>query len=674
MRSLCIQLARTPLLQTADRTALIALRQHSIFRKQGFLKQTKLRNLSVVPCQVEEGLDKYEIEPEILNNLKDLGIKDLFPVQSQTIESARDGKDLLVQSKTGSGKTLAFGLPLLEKIIELKKEGWAKDGRRKRPQPLGVILAPTRELALQVHSELQKYSKSVISACIYGGVPYHKQLPALNNPRGLDLLIGTPGRVADLLSTDYIDLSQVRVAVLDEADEMLKMGFAKEVDSIYDAMPSAGERQNLLFSATFASDVKRIAEKYMEDAEKISLVSKDDSRIPEGIEMLSMVSRWKNREEQLGNILSMYCGGENGVRALVFTSTKLKCDELSSSKAVVQSGVLSLPLHGDMSQEARENALKAFRDRRVKCLIATDVAARGLDIPEVDLVIHFELPMQPESFVHRTGRTGRAGRKGMNIVMHDPRDWTKIERIERHIQRELVPTPQPKTRDIVDTKGAAVVQKLLNMSPRSVSYYESIAERFQAHLQSEGIELDPLAAAICLASGFESSQSFSDITGDNGVETLHITTQVPGLLRLPKSVRGKRINKSEMFKVKNQTEKIIADILHDNGHKPYGRIVRNLEICEDLEGVLVDILPNVAEKLLSADQDRAHELFDALSFNSIQGRIPPYIRVERSERKSGRYSENRSDRKWGNSRRGSNRRNFAARSNRSPKTRRNWVR
>uniref|UniRef100_A0A7S3LKJ9 RNA helicase n=1 Tax=Aplanochytrium stocchinoi TaxID=215587 RepID=A0A7S3LKJ9_9STRA len=466
----------------------------------------------------------------------------------------------------------------------------------------------------------------------------------------MDLLIGTPGRLCDVLKSGNINLSRVKVAVLDEADEMLKMGFAKEVDAIYEGMPSARERQNLLFSATFAKGVQNIAKKYMNDVLHINLVGKDDSKIPDDIEILSLVSRWKNREEQLGNILNLYCSGKDGVRALVFTSTKLGCEQLASSKAVVQSGIVSLPLHGDMSQNARENALEAFRSRRVKCLIATDVAARGLDIPEVDLVIHYELPQQKESFVHRTGRTGRAGRKGINIVMHDLNHRDEIRDIERHIQREFVKMPQPRAREIVDIKGEATIERILKMSPRTISTYKTIAERLRTHLEAEGMEIDPLAASLCLASGFESNFSFSDLTGEEGVETVFVSCSDPSTLRLPSSLRKGMVSNYDFFKVKDRLEVLVSGIVSEN-YKNHNRsgLIRHIEICKDLKGVLMDVSPDIAECLLDSHH---HEL--EISFNPIEHHLPEYAEVQRkdrgnknknNEKRGGRYA-GRGDRKF----------------------------
>ncbi|KAK1325672.1 DEAD-box ATP-dependent RNA helicase 53 [Acorus calamus] len=300
------------------------------------------------------------------------------------LEPAMQGRDLVGRAKTGTGKTLAFGIPILDRIIQINaKEGLKRD-------PLALALAPTRELARQVEREFKETAPSLVTLCVYGGTPIRQQMDALN--QGVDVVVGTPGRVIDLLKRGSLSLSQVKFMVLDEADEMLKVGFAEDVETILEGLPK--KRQSMMFSATLPSWIKGLTRKYLKDPLTIDLEH-----------------------------------GKGG-KCIVFAQTKRDVDRLAHAMGRSHN---CQPLHGDISQNQRERTLAGFRDGHFNVLVATDVAARGLDVPNVDLIIHYELPNNSEIFVHRSGRTGRAGKKGCAILIYNDHQTRAVRVIEQDI-------------------------------------------------------------------------------------------------------------------------------------------------------------------------------------------------------------------------------------------------
>ncbi|KAG9136039.1 hypothetical protein Leryth_025855 [Lithospermum erythrorhizon] len=327
------------------------------------------------------------------------------------------GKDMIGRAKTGTGKTLAFGLPIMDKIIKFN----AKHGKGKNP--LALALAPTRELARQVDKEFHETSNEIDTLCVYGGVPISHQMSALNC--GVDVVVGTPGRVIDLIQRGALNLSEVQFVVLDEADQMLNVGFADNVETILQNIRQ--DHQTLMFSATMPRWILNITNKFLKNPLHIDLVGNDDQKLAEGISLFSIASDARQKPGILGQLIADH--GKGG-KVIVFTQTKRDADRLAYA---IQKSFKSEALHGDISQKDRERTLADFRDGRINVLVATDVAARGLDVPNVDLVIHFELPNSSESFVHRSGRTGRAGKKGSAILIYSPEQFRDVKGIERDV-------------------------------------------------------------------------------------------------------------------------------------------------------------------------------------------------------------------------------------------------
>ncbi|GAU12604.1 hypothetical protein TSUD_132140, partial [Trifolium subterraneum] len=367
----------------------------------------------------DEGLEiaKLGISKEIVNALAKKGIAKLFPIQRAVLEPAMQGRDMIARARTGTGKTLAFGIPILDKIIKFN----AKNGKRR--DPMALVLAPTRELARQVEKEFNEAAPNLETVCLYGGMPIQQQIHQLGG--GVDIVVGTPGRVIDLLKRGSLKLKDVSYVVLDEADQMLQVGFQEAVEIILQKLPS--KRQTLMFSATMPSWIKNISRNYLTKPLTIDLVGDSDQKLADGISLYSIAS---NAYSKAGILAPLIKEHAKGGKCIVFTQTKRDADRLSH---IMAKTLKCEALHGDISQTQRERTLTGFRNSYFNVLVATDVASRGLDIPNVDLVIHYELPNNSEIFVHRSGRTGRAGKKGTAIVVHTENQSRAVKTIERDV-------------------------------------------------------------------------------------------------------------------------------------------------------------------------------------------------------------------------------------------------
>ncbi|KAK4773096.1 hypothetical protein SAY87_028115 [Trapa incisa] len=367
----------------------------------------------------EEGLEiaKLGISIEVVSALAKKGITKLFPIQRAVLEPAMQGRDLIGRAKTGTGKTLAFGIPIMDKIIKFN----VKHGRGRNP--LALILAPTRELARQVEKEFYESAPNLDTICVYGGTPINSQIRQLGY--GVDVVVGTPGRVIDLLKRGSLNLGEVKFIVLDEADQMLAVGFEEDVETILQSLPK--NRQSLMFSATMPNWIRSLTKKYLNNPLTVDLVGDDDQKLAEGISLYSIAADMYNKASIIGPLIAEHA---KGGKCIVFTQRKRDADKLAYAMA---RSYKCEALHGDISQSQRERTLAGFRDGHFNILVATDVAARGLDIPNVDLVIHYELPNSSEIFVHRSGRTGRAGKKGSAILIYTQDQTRAVKTIERDV-------------------------------------------------------------------------------------------------------------------------------------------------------------------------------------------------------------------------------------------------
>ncbi|KAL2464928.1 DEAD-box ATP-dependent RNA helicase 53 [Abeliophyllum distichum] len=351
----------------------------------------------------DDGLEisKLGISPDIVSALARKGISKLFPIQRAVLEPAMQGLDMIGRARTGTGKTLAFGIPIMDKIIRFNE----KHGRGRNP--LALILAPTRELARQVDKEFYESAPNLETLCVYGGMPISRQMDTLK--RGVDVVVGTPGRIIDLIKRGSLNLSEVQFVVLDEADQMLNVGFADDVETILGRMTQ--KHQTMMFSATMPNWIIKLTQKFLKKPVTVDLVGDSDQKLAEGISLYAIASEKREKPAIIGTLITEHA---KGGKCIVFTQTKRDADQLAYA---MKRKFSCEALHGDISQNQREITLSGFRDGRFNILVATDVAARGLDVPNVDLVIHYELPNSSEIFVHRSGRTGRAGRKGRFVEL-----------------------------------------------------------------------------------------------------------------------------------------------------------------------------------------------------------------------------------------------------------------
>ena len=368
-----------------------------------------------------------ELRPELLAALDDLGYEEPTPIQAAAIPPMLAGRDLLGQAATGTGKTAAFALPILNAL---------EADRGRSTAPSALVLVPTRELAMQVSEAIFNYGRhlGVKVVPIYGGQPIYRQLQQLD--RGVDVVVATPGRAVDHVGRGSLALDDVRIVVLDEADEMLDMGFADDLAAILDATPT--ERQTVLFSATLPSRINAIAKRYQREPERIN-IGKADTRPGEALVRQSayVVAR-AHKSAALGRILDI----ESPTAAIVFCRTRGEVDQLTVT--MNGRGYRAEALHGGMDQMQRDRVMGRLRDGTAELLIATDVAARGLDVDSLTHVVNYDVPSAPDSYVHRIGRVGRAGREGVAITLAEPREQRLLGNIERltkqQISIESVPT------------------------------------------------------------------------------------------------------------------------------------------------------------------------------------------------------------------------------------------
>ncbi|KAJ0079928.1 hypothetical protein Patl1_24680 [Pistacia atlantica] len=396
---------------------------------------------------------------------------------------ALQGKDLIARAKTGTGKTLAFGIPILKRLTEEADK--APSFRRGR-LPKVLVLAPTRELAKQVEKELRESAPYLNTVCVYGGVPYYPQQNAL--ARGVDVVVGTPGRIIDLIESNALKLGKIEFLVIDEADQMLAVGFEEDVEVILENIPP--KRQSMLFSATMPAWVKKLSRKYLDNPLNIDLVGDGDEKLAEGIKLYAISTTATSKRTILSDLVT---GSAKGGKTIVFTRTKRDADEVSR---VLTKSIASEALHGDKSQHQRERTLNGFRQGKFTVLVATDVAARGLDIPNVDLVIHYELPNGPETFVHRSGRTGRAGKEGNVILMFTNSQRKTVRSLEHDVGCKFEFLSAPAIGRVLESSAEQVVATPNGVvHPESIEFYIPTAQK-----STDEQGTDAIAAALALLS------------------------------------------------------------------------------------------------------------------------------------------------------------------------------
>lgn len=532
--------------------------------------------------------DNFPISSETKKNLQNTGIQYLFPIQAKTFNPIFQGKDLIGKDRTGSGKTLAFLLPLLEKMREGRQS--RQTGRGQTPQLL--VLVPTRELCLQVTKELDRFKNSqneFRSFALYGGTDIYQQIDQLRN--GADIVIGTPGRIIDLMNRGVLSYKALKYFILDETDQMLNIGFQEDIENILKKLSQELEEvqrtqdsvQFLLFSATIPRWIENIANKFMKpDLVRVDMVKGNETKTSKTVDHLSLFFPSRDHKiEAIGDLVLVYGGVHS--RTIIFTDTK---DEANKVLLKGQMKVECQVLHGDIPQKQREVTFTSFRNGSLKCLVATNVAARGLDIPEVDLIVQLSPPKEIETYIHRSGRTGRAGKGGTCITFYTRKENELMDRIENHAKMRFRKIGAPQPSDIMRSNARDISCSFDNVSSDVLVYFQENVKSILAKYSPD----EAICRALAVISGYTKTvQQRSLLFSVEGYVTylmeidreVHSSSYFWNLLRkhfspaITNNIKGMRFLKSH--------KGVIFDLKQED-QKLFDEIVSNI----DIEGLLVE--------------------------------------------------------------------------------------
>ena len=518
------------------------------------------------------------LDPRIMRAVTEMGFEEASPIQAKAIPVALEGKDMIGQAQTGTGKTAAFGIPLLQRV----------DPRNKKLQ--AIVLCPTRELAIQVAEEIRRLAKfmhGIKVLPVYGGQEITKQIRSLKG--GVQIVIGTPGRVIDHIRRRTLKMEMVGTMVLDEADEMLNMGFREDIELVLSHLPE--ERQTLLFSATMPKPIMEIAGNYLNQPEIIKVVKKELT-VPK-IEQYYYEVNPRKKSEILSRLLDMY----DPALSLVFCNTKRKVDELVDD--LKGRGYFAEGLHGDMKQSQRDRVMKGFRTGKTDILVATDVAARGIDVDDVEAVFNYDIPQDEEFYVHRIGRTGRAGREGRAFNLVVGREIYKLKDIQRYCKTKIKRQPIPSVNDITNIKAEKVLEKVASLI--ETEDMTKMVRLLEEHLEEQDYTATEVAAALlkmAMGEGEASETIRREDFGDTGAE--------PGMVRL-------FINIGKKQRIR------IGDIL--------GAVAGESGMEGNLVGA-IDMYDNYS--FVEVPYEYAAEVLDAMKHAKIKGKT---VNVEPANRK-----------------------------------------
>ncbi|XP_047337525.1 DEAD-box ATP-dependent RNA helicase 3, chloroplastic-like [Impatiens glandulifera] len=565
----------------------------------------------------ELAVSNIGLPERLVKSLANRGITQLFPIQRAVLVPALEGRDIIARAKTGTGKTLAFGIPILKQLSKEDDRSFQRRGRL----PKLLVLAPTRELAKQVENELKDSAPYLNTVCVYGGVSYNSQQNSLS--QGVDIVVGTPGRITDLIDSGSLKLSEVEYLVLDEADQMLAVGFEEAVEVILEKLPA--KRQSMLFSATMPGWVKKLSRKYLDNPLTIDLVGDDEEKLAEGIKLFAIPTTATSKRTILSDLVTVYA---KGGKTIVFTQTKRDADEVSMA---LTNSIASEALHGDISQHQRERTLNGFRQGKFTVLVATDVAARGLDIPNVDLIIHYELPNDPETFVHRSGRTGRAGKEGTAILMYTSNQRRTVKSLERDVGSKFEFISAPSTEEVLKSSADQVVATLRGVHAESIEFFTETAEKL---MEEQGV--NALAAALAQLSGFAQPPSAKSlITHEQGWMTLQ-------LIRDPSNSRG--------FLSARSITGFLSDV-YPIAAGEVGKI--HIIADERVQGAVFDLPEDFAKELLTMEIPPGNTITKVTKLPALQDDGPPsdyYGKFSNMDRGSrGGSRDQRPSQSWGRS-------------------------
>lgn len=413
---------------------------------------------------------ELELSPELLKSVERAGFEEATPIQAETIPLALAGKDVIGQAQTGTGKTAAFGLPMLEKI----------DPKDQTLQ--GLVIAPTRELAIQTQEELYRLGKDkrIRVQAVYGGADIGRQIRGLKDRP--HIVVGTPGRMLDHINRHTLKLGTVKTLVLDEADEMLNMGFLEDIEKIISQVPS--ERQTLLFSATMPPAIKNIGVKFMKDPDHVKIKAKEMTA--------DLIDQYfvRAKEYEKFDIMTRLFDVQEPELTIIFGRTKRRVDELA--RGLEARGYKAEGIHGDLTQQKRMSVLRSFKEGRLDILVATDVAARGLDISGVTHVYNYDIPQDPESYVHRIGRTGRAGKGGMSVTFVTPNEMSYLHTIENLTKKRMTSLRPPTEKEAFKGSLGTAVQQIEDaLKENGLEKYQDTADQLL-----EGYDPEVLVALL----------------------------------------------------------------------------------------------------------------------------------------------------------------------------------
>ena len=507
------------------------------------------------------------LDTRIMRAIAEMGFEQPSPIQAQSIPIAVEGKDMIGQARTGTGKTASFGIPMLQRINPKDKTLQS------------IVLCPTRELAIQSANEIRKLAKflhGIKVLPIYGGQEISKQIRSLKG--GVQIVIGTPGRVMDHLRRHTLKPQTVDIVVLDEADEMLNMGFREDIETILGQLPE--ERQTMLFSATMPKPILEIAKRYLHEPEIVKVIQKELT-VPK-IEQYYYEVNPRKKNEVLSRLLDMY----DPSLSLVFCNTKRKVDELVAD--LKGRGYFAEGLHGDMKQSQRDRVMNGFRNGRTDILVATDVAARGIDVDDVEAVFNYDVPQDDEYYVHRIGRTGRAGREGRAFTLVVGKEIYKLKDIQRYCKTKIRRQPIPSVNDVAAIK----VEKLLEQAGELIATdgLGRMMDLLEEYLDGSDYSATEMAAALlAMQLGETSTQTLpKEEFGDTGAE--------PGMVRM-----FMNIGKKDRVRIGD----ILGAVAGESGME--GALVGTIDMYDNFSFVEVP-------------QEYAAAVLEAMNHSKIKGR------------------------------------------------------
>lgn len=509
--------------------------------------------------ETDNSFGQFGLSPELMKAIDEIGYESPSPIQQKTIPLLMQGKDIIGQAQTGTGKTAAFALPILENI------------EPKSNAVQAIVLTPTRELAIQVAEAIHSYAKHlkrVRVLPIYGGQSIGQQIRHLKS--GVQVIVGTPGRVMDHIRRETIEFSELKMVVLDEADEMLRMGFLEDVEWILSHAPA--ERQTALFSATMPREVRRIADRYLQNAVSVEIERKTLT-VPTINQLYVNVS-----ESQKTDVLTKILETEtsSGEAVIIFHRTKVGAADLADK--LQARGYAVEAMHGDMSQSQRETVIKGLKNGKIEIVVATDVAARGLDVERISTVVNYDMPSDTESYVHRIGRTGRAGRLGKAILFVTPRQQRMKRDIENYTKQKIEAMKMPTQADIAARRVATLKEKIIStLTEQELDLYLSLVEEL---CEETGADISEIAAAATFLAGGDKPL---EVTVEPEPQTFNYSEE--GMVRLYLNVgRNHRVSPAD-----------IVGAVANEGAIP-GKAIGAIDVNDRF--TLVDIPKEFAEQVL----------------------------------------------------------------------------